>query len=498
MERRREQRVPARRALVPREIDDLDGGQRARRRALRQREPRQLGALREAVRLDARRRAAEHAHGPRAVRAQEREVARVITKALLLLERRVVLLVDHDHAEPLHRREDRRARADRERHLPAAERPPSVVALALLQPAVQHREVVPEARAKAPDELRRERDLRHEQDRPASLFAGLGDRAQVDLRLPRARHAVQQKAVIAARVHRADERVHRRLLRGVRHRRDVALDGHGEVAIRDDLALLCRDEPALDERAQHRARLLEVLPKLRERHLAALLEQRQERPLPLPEARVPDRLRRAPGDQLGARAERRAGQRLVLFEKAVLPQPRERLARQRGGRRAQHLAHRMQVVVRRLDEQREQFRREHGLRVHDPRDAPHAPAARRRLGAPEHDPRQFAGPERHGDAHSRRDLRHQRGRHSVREAAPDRHRHRDLDEVRVRVERLDLALGSPRRRRARRLRSRRARVEQRRQRRLYRRLRQRGSPASRPSDASRSFHAACSTAATAS
>jgi hypothetical protein len=62
-----------------------------------------------------------------------------------------VLLVDHDQPEPLDRREDRRARPDRDPRLARAQPPPLVVALALAERGVQQRDRVPEARLEAPD-----------------------------------------------------------------------------------------------------------------------------------------------------------------------------------------------------------------------------------------------------------------------------------------------------------------------------------------------------------
>ena len=54
---------------------------------------------RQELALERGRRAAEHAHAAGAVRAQDRHVARVVADALLLLEARVVLLVDDDEPE---------------------------------------------------------------------------------------------------------------------------------------------------------------------------------------------------------------------------------------------------------------------------------------------------------------------------------------------------------------------------------------------------------------
>ena len=66
---------------------------------------------------------------------------------------------------PVDRREHRRARADADPRLAAAQALPLVVALALGELGVQHRHGVAEARHEARDDLRRQRDLGHEHDR---------------------------------------------------------------------------------------------------------------------------------------------------------------------------------------------------------------------------------------------------------------------------------------------------------------------------------------------
>ena len=97
---------------------------------------------------------------------------------------------------PLDRREDRRARADRDPRLARAQPPPLVVALALAERGVQQRDGVAEARLEAPDRLRRQRDLRHEHDHALPALERPRRGAQVDLGLARAGDAVQE--VLAA------------------------------------------------------------------------------------------------------------------------------------------------------------------------------------------------------------------------------------------------------------------------------------------------------------
>src|SRR5690606_25100871 len=87
MHRPGDERMPARPGTVPLEVDDLDHRERLRgrpRRKLGERDPAELGPV---IALEARRRAAENADRAGPVRAQDREVARVVAEALLLLER---------------------------------------------------------------------------------------------------------------------------------------------------------------------------------------------------------------------------------------------------------------------------------------------------------------------------------------------------------------------------------------------------------------------------
>ena len=89
-----------------------------------------------------------------------------------------MLLVDDDDPEVRHRREDRAAHADADARLAAAEALPLRVPLGGGEARVQDRDVVAEARAEAPDELRRERDLRHEHERasPAARACAIARR----------------------------------------------------------------------------------------------------------------------------------------------------------------------------------------------------------------------------------------------------------------------------------------------------------------------------------
>ena len=177
-----------------------------------------------------------------------------------------MLLVDDDHAEPGERREHRRARADRDPRVAAAQPRPLAQPRGLRQPGVQDRDEVAEPRAKPRGELRRQRDLGHQHQRGAPGGERGRDHPQVDLGLAAAGHAVQEerreRPALGLRVgtrpiaggrrpaERGEDLVDRtRLLVGERGRR-----GHrqrGAARRRGDrrLALGHRREPELDQLA---------------------------------------------------------------------------------------------------------------------------------------------------------------------------------------------------------------------------------------------------------
>ncbi len=123
-----------------------------------------------------------------------------------------MLLVDHHEPEPGHRREDRAARPEHDVGLAVAHAPVLLGALGARHGRVPDADPLAEARPQARQELGRECDLGHEHDRAAARRPRLGDRAQVDLGLARAGHAVQQQRPALA--HRADGRLERLRLVG--------------------------------------------------------------------------------------------------------------------------------------------------------------------------------------------------------------------------------------------------------------------------------------------
>ena len=174
-------------------------------------------ALRLMDRLERRRRAAEHDRDAALAGPPDRDVAPVIAHAFLLLERRVVLLVDDDETEPRHRREHGETRPEHEVGLPQRGGGPMTATESCGKPAVQRHRAPSRQRARdALLKLRRQIDLRHQQQRLAARIDASGRRREIDLRLAAACDAVQQKGRIAAV--RVGDRVDRALLLGVKKR----------------------------------------------------------------------------------------------------------------------------------------------------------------------------------------------------------------------------------------------------------------------------------------
>ena len=187
--RRRELRISCRRA----EVNDLDLRQRAAADAIGQRQQRVLAVLRVLPRLQTRRRAAEDADGTGLARAHDRNFARVIARRLSLFVRRLMLFIDDDRAEIIERGEHRRPRADGDALRPIAQREPGVVALAVAEGGMEHRDLIAEDGAESVDRLRCECDLRHEDDRALPLRDDVLQQFDVDERLAAAGDAVQER-----------------------------------------------------------------------------------------------------------------------------------------------------------------------------------------------------------------------------------------------------------------------------------------------------------------
>ena len=78
---------------------------------------------------------------------------------------------------------------------------------------MEDRDPVSETRAKTSDRLRRQRDLRHEDDRAAAALQCCGTRLQVDLGLSAAGRPVKEDVLAFRRVERGDDAIDSRALR---------------------------------------------------------------------------------------------------------------------------------------------------------------------------------------------------------------------------------------------------------------------------------------------
>ena len=163
--------------------------------------------------LDRGRRRNQHDRDVGAARPHHRHVAGVVAHAVLLLVGGVVLLVDHDQPEIGIGQEQRRARADDDLDVTGRDRAPGARAQALRKLRVPLRRPHPEALGEAVEELRGQRDLRHQHQRLPSATDGLAHRLEIDLRLAGAGDAVEQRDRIAARGDDRAQRVRRRALR---------------------------------------------------------------------------------------------------------------------------------------------------------------------------------------------------------------------------------------------------------------------------------------------
>ena len=130
--------------------------------------------------------------------AHHRHVAGVIVHAVFLLVGRVVLLIDDDQAEIGVGQKQRRARADDDGDFAVGDRPPGARAAARRELRMPFRRAHAEARGEAVEELRGERDLRHQDQALPAGADRVGHRLEINFGLARAGDAVEQRDRIAA------------------------------------------------------------------------------------------------------------------------------------------------------------------------------------------------------------------------------------------------------------------------------------------------------------
>ena len=131
--------------------------------------------------------------------AQPGGEAGVVDDAVLLLERRVVLLVDDDKAEVRHRQEEGRAGADDDAREAPRRRLPGAAALHRGEAGVPQSGLGAEARGKALQPLRAERDLGQQDEDGAPGRQRLVDRFEVDFGLAGPRQSFEEEEIVAAR-----------------------------------------------------------------------------------------------------------------------------------------------------------------------------------------------------------------------------------------------------------------------------------------------------------
>ena len=130
--------------------------------------------------------------------AHHRHVAGVVVHAVLLLVGGVVLFIDDDQSEIGIRQEQSRARADDDGHLAFGDSPPGARALARRQFGVPFRRSHAETRGEAIEELRGERDLRHQDEALPAASDRVGHRLEIHFGLAGAGDAVEQRHRITA------------------------------------------------------------------------------------------------------------------------------------------------------------------------------------------------------------------------------------------------------------------------------------------------------------
>ncbi len=127
------------------------------------------------------------------MRAHDGHVAPVVARRVLLLIAAIVLFIDDDEAEILHRSEDARPGSDHHAGLAVADAAPLLGALGIVKGGMKDRDPVAEAMEELAGHSRSQRDLGHQQQRVAAGRERRFDGAEIDLRLARAGDTVQQE-----------------------------------------------------------------------------------------------------------------------------------------------------------------------------------------------------------------------------------------------------------------------------------------------------------------
>jgi hypothetical protein len=164
-----------------------------------------------------------------------------------------VFLIHHDQPQLLHRREHPRPCPHHHRRRSRPDPPPLLGSLHVRERAVQNGDAVAEPREELSRHRRRQRDLRHQQQRPAPLLQCRLDRAQINFRLSRTRNAVEQKCLKRPRANCRLDLLERRCLRGIQlvPRADRPTSDRHRLRLQRDHALSCQ-RPRRPARPLHR------------------------------------------------------------------------------------------------------------------------------------------------------------------------------------------------------------------------------------------------------
>ena len=213
---------------------------------------------------------AQDHHGRSELSPHQGQVAAVVAHPLRLFVGTLVLLVDHDHAQPLQRREQGRAGADHDHRLAAPDAAPLVETLAVGKPGVQDGDAAVEAALEAADQLRGERDLRHQHQRALAGGQGDGDGLQIDLGLAASGDAVQEEGGEDAGGDGLGDPGKGGGLVRVERKGGVVVEALGAKGVAVDLALDQARGPKLHQPVQLRGAVAETRPERRRRMFAGL------------------------------------------------------------------------------------------------------------------------------------------------------------------------------------------------------------------------------------
>ena len=136
------------------------------------------------------------------IRPHYRNVAGVVKRRFVLAIRRVVFLVNYHEADILERSKHRRASADRDASVAAANSTPFIKTFALAKIRVENCDLCTENASQTPRENRRQCDLRNQHQRAAAFVESPLHRSNVNLSLAATGHAVEQETFVLAGFYR--------------------------------------------------------------------------------------------------------------------------------------------------------------------------------------------------------------------------------------------------------------------------------------------------------